>query len=146
MIIKFCEEQEARIENRRIKVPVRLTGEESDREIATIFNTRAGKLDTEAVHISAVGRVSHLADHSNASMILTHCMSDLKDCYMDQLVDPSKWAIKGFHDPTGTVIANTVTGANPQVLKPAGNDKYKQHCCGQPPCGEYSICFHFNSS
>ena len=34
MVIKFCEEQEVRIENRKIKVPVRLTGEESDREMA----------------------------------------------------------------------------------------------------------------
>ena len=40
---------------------------------------------------------------------------------MDQLVDPSKWAIKSFHDPTDTVVANTVTGANPQVLKPTGD-------------------------
>ena len=89
MIIKFCEEQEVRIENRKIKVPVRLTGEESDREMATSFYTCAGKLDTKAAYISAIGRVSHLADHANASMILTHSMSDLNDCYMDQLVDPS---------------------------------------------------------
>ena len=111
MIIKFCEEQEVRIENRKIKVPVRLTGEESDREMATSFYTCAGKLDTEAAHVSAVGMVSHLADHSNASMMLTHSIGDLMDCYTAQLVNPSKWTIKSFHDPTGTVVAKTVTDA-----------------------------------
>ena len=122
MIIKCCEEQEVRIENRKIKVPVRLSGEESDREKATSFHTCAGKSDTEAAHISAVGRVSHLADHSNAGMILTHSNSDLNDCYMDQLVDPSKWEIKSFHGPTGTVVANTVRITNPQVYKPMCDD------------------------
>ena len=111
-----------RIENRKIKVPVRLTGEESDREMATSFYTCAGKSDTEAAHISAVGRVSHLADHAHASMILTHSMGDLTDCYTAQLVDPSKWAIKSFNDPTGTVVVNTVTDSDPQILKPTGDD------------------------
>ena len=55
-------------------------------------------------------------------MILTHSMSDLMDCYTAQLVDPSKGTIKSLNDPIGTVVANTVTDANPQVLKPTGDD------------------------
>ena len=34
MIMKFCEEREVRIENRKMIVPVRLTGEESAEEKA----------------------------------------------------------------------------------------------------------------
>ena len=123
MIIKFCEEEVVRIENRKIKVPVRLTREEPDTERATSFYTCVGKLNTKAAHISAVGRVAHLADHAHTSMILTHSMGDLMDCYTAQLVDPSKWTIKSFHDPTGTVVANTVTDADPQILKPTGDDQ-----------------------
>ena len=44
-------------------------------------------------------------------------------CYGDQLVDPSKWTIRTFYDPTGTVIANTVPYADPQILKPTGDDQ-----------------------
>ena len=113
MIIIFCEEQEVRIENRKIKIPVRLTGEESNAERATSFYTCAGKLDAGVAHISAVGRVTDLADHSNTSIILTHCMSQLIDCYAGHLVDPIKWTIKWFHNPTGTAVANTVKDANP---------------------------------
>ena len=123
IIIKFCEEEEVRIENRKIKVPVRLTREESDRETATSFYTCAGKLDAEAAHISAIGRATHLADHANASMILTHCMAVLIDCYVSHFVDPIKWTIKLFHNPTGTALANTVLSTNPQVLKPTGDDE-----------------------
>ena len=92
-------------------------------ERATSFYTRAGKLDTEATHISTVGRVAHLADHANASMVLTHSMSDLMECYTNQIVDSSKWTIKSLHDPTGTIIANTVTDADSQILKPTGDDQ-----------------------
>ena len=55
-------------------------------------------------------------------MILTHCMSQLMDCYAAHLVDLIKWTIKLFHDPTGTAVANTVTDTNLQVLKPTGDD------------------------
>ena len=72
MIMKFCDEQEVRIENRKIKVLVWLTGEESDTERATSFYMCAGKLDTEASHISAAARITHLVDHANAGMILTY--------------------------------------------------------------------------
>ena len=44
------------------------------------------------------------------------------DCYTDQLVDPSKWTIKSFQDPTGTVIANTMMDTDPHILKPTGDD------------------------
>ena len=44
------------------------------------------------------------------------------DCYAAYLVEPIRWTIKSFHDPTGTVVANTVTDPNPQVLKPTGDD------------------------
>ena len=44
-------------------------------------------------------------------------------CYGDQLVDPSKWTIRTFHKPTGSVIADTVTDADPQVLKPTDEDQ-----------------------
>ena len=37
-------------------------------------------------------------------------------------MDPSKWTIKLFHDPTGTVIANTVIDADSQILKPTGDN------------------------
>ena len=144
MILKFCEEREVRIENRKIKVPIRLTGLESDNEKATSFHTCAGKLDTEAAHISAVGRISHLADHSHASMILTHSSVNLHDRYIEHLVNPSKWEIKSFHDPTGTVVANTGTVADPQVLKPTGDDTNNTAC--QPQWGEYTICFDHYSS
>ena len=90
--------------------------------MATRFYTCAGKLDTEAAHISAVGRVSHLADHAHASMSLTHSMGDFMDCYTTQRVDPSRWTIKSFHDPTGTLVANIVTDVDPQILKPTGHD------------------------
>ena len=112
VIIKCCEEEEVRIENRKIKVPVRLTGEESNTERATSFYTCAGKLETEASYISAVGRVIHLADHAHAGMILTSSLSMLMDCYGDKLVDPSK-----------IVIANAVTDADPQILKPTGDNQ-----------------------
>ena len=59
-----------RIENRKIKVPVQLTGEESDTERAASFYTCAGKLDTEASHISAVARITHLAGHAKEVVIL----------------------------------------------------------------------------
>jgi hypothetical protein len=77
VIIKFCDEEEVRIENRKIKVPVRLDGTESDTEKATSFYTCSGKLDTEASHISSVARITHLADHANTSLILTYSLSRL---------------------------------------------------------------------
>ena len=91
--------------------------------MATSFYACAGKLDAEAVHISAIGRATRLADHSNASGILTHCMADLIDCYVSHLVDPIKWTISSFHDPTSTALANTVLSTNPQVLKPMDDDE-----------------------
>ena len=45
------------------------------------------------------------------------------DCYGDQLVDPSKWTICIFRKPTGSVIADTVSDADPQILKPTGDDQ-----------------------
>ena len=120
---EVCDEEGVRIENRKIKVLVRLTGEESDSERATSFYTCAGKLDTEATYISAVGRVTHLADHAHAGMILTYSLSMLMGCYGDQLVNSSKWTIRTFRDPIGTVIANIVTDANPQILKPTDDDQ-----------------------
>ena len=109
MIMKFCEEREVRIENRKLIVPVRLTGEESAEDKAISFYTCAGKLDAEAAHISANGRATYLADHGLASGLLPLVKEDLMACYREQLGDPSKWTIKSFHDPTGAVIANTVT-------------------------------------
>ena len=88
---------------------------------ATSFYTGAGKLDAEAAHISATGRATHLADHAMASGMLPSFIDDLMMSYREYLGDPSKWTIKLFHDPTGAVIANTASTANPQVLKPMGD-------------------------
>ena len=51
-------------------------------ERATSFYTCAGKLDIEASRVSAVARVTHLADHANAGMIVTYSLSRLMDCYL----------------------------------------------------------------
>ena len=123
VLIKFCEDEEVRIENRKIKVPVPLKETESDTERTTSFYTCSGKLDTETSHISAVARITHLADHANTSMVLTYSLKKLMNCYGDQLVDPSKWTIRTFHDPTGQVFVNTVSDADPQMLKPTGDDQ-----------------------
>ena len=110
------------IKNRKVKVPVQLKGTESDTERATSFYTYADKVDTKAGHISAVARITHLADQANASMILTFGLNKLMTCYVNQILDPSKWTICRFHDSTGRVIPDTVSNADVQVLKPTGDD------------------------
>ena len=53
--------------------------------------------------------------------MLPSFMDDLMECYGEHLKDPLMWTIKLFHDPTGAVIANIASTANPQVLKPTGD-------------------------
>ena len=60
IIMKFCDEEEVRIENRKIKVPVRLTGEEPDMERATSF-TRVPVNWTQKSAISLRSRELHIS-------------------------------------------------------------------------------------
>lgn len=116
VLITFCEEKRQRIENRKLRLPVPLDGTEPDTERAM-----AGKLNAESRHISAVGRINHLAVHCNASLVLTFSVNKLMNAYSTQPMSPSRWNVRSFHRLTGRGIADTVTTAGPQILKTIGN-------------------------
>ena len=102
-------------------MPLRLTGAESPSERATNFYTTVAKLEQAAREISAAARIAHLADNCNLGSVSEMNVECLYTEYINQLFDPAEFKVISYHNSAGQARPNTVTDADPQILKGTGD-------------------------
>ena len=112
---------EVRIEDRKVSLPSRFDGSESDAERSLIFYSTSGKLSGMYKEISAWGRIIALATNCNLKHITELYMNILIQLYMDQIFDPANWQVISFHNQAGTRLELSVRAADPHILKPLGD-------------------------
>ena len=112
---------EVRIEDRKVCLPSRLDGLESDAERALVFYSTSRKLSGMENEISARGRIMALATNCNLKNIAELGMNSLIWSYMDQVFDPANWQVISFHNQAGTRFELSATADDPQILNPLGD-------------------------
>ena len=121
IIMNLVKMVEVRIEDRKVSLPSRLDRSESYYEVALIFYSTSGKRSGKDKEISARGRIMALATNCNLEHISELYMNSLIQSYMDQIFDPTNWQVISFHNQAGTRLYLSVTGSDPQILKPLGD-------------------------
>ena len=89
---------EVRIEDRKVSLPSRLDGSESDAERALIFYSNSGKISVTDKEISDCGSIMALANNCNLDHISEIYINSLIPSYMDQVSDPTNWQVISFHN------------------------------------------------
>ena len=120
-LMNLVETTEVRIEAKKVLLPVKLLGMESDNLRALTFYSTAGKLAAHTKDNTALGRINALADNVNLSHLAEISTGALFTEYVGRCWDPANWKILSFHDSTGQALTNSSTAADAQILKPAGD-------------------------
>ena len=98
LIMNLVKMVEVRIEDRKVSLPSRLDGSESDAERALIFYSNSGKISVTDKEISDCGSIMALANNCNLDHISEIYINSLIPSYMDQVSDPTNWQVISFHN------------------------------------------------
>ena len=121
LIMNLVDMKEARVESHKLLLPAKIDGTEGDTQRAIIFHAAAGQLQAAKNHITAQGRIEALAAILAIQQTCKLQLSDLEDLYYEGIFKPSKYTVQSFHSSDGTRVQNSVTDADPQVLKTVGD-------------------------
>ena len=121
LIMNIVKMEPSRCENHKLNLPANINGMESDTQRAVIFHAAAGKLEAASKHISPRGRIERLAEILAVTHTCEKVLTKLENEYEAKFFDPQFWVIKEFLDHKGSVLTNSTTTANSQILKILGD-------------------------